>query len=118
MPLVTETDQPRQGKHRGRAAWLLLFPLALGLALLLAAGIQPLQFGPYVLTTAATRAPGIGWRCDYDQLESPPVNKNYPPTAIELSGQPYVITGEARALIFGLGDYGGWVVWFRGHRER
>lgn len=116
MPLVTETDKPRPGKHRWRAAWLLLFPPALGLALLLAAGIQPLQFGPYVLTSAVAHSPGLDWPCNYVHLE-PPTASN-PPTSVELSGQPYAITGEARALNFGLGDYGGTLFWFHGHRER
>lgn len=116
MPLVTGNEKPKQGKQGGRAAWLLLLPPALGLALLLAAGIQPLQFGPYVLTSAVAHSPGLDWTCNYVHLE-PPTASN-PPTSVELSGQPYAITGEAHALNFGLGDYGGWVVWFRGHRER
>lgn len=114
MPLVMETDQPKQAKRGSRAGWLPLLPPVLGLALLFATIIQPLQLGPYVLATSTARLPGFGWKAQHVRFTAPPSGI----TPVPANGQPYLATGEVHALVLHLGDYGVAFLWFRGQRRR
>lgn len=114
MPLVTETDQPRERKRGSRAAWLLLFLPVLGLALLLATAIQPLELGPYVAATTVAHMPGRGWKFEHVRVPMPAgTTSPFRPHG----RRSYVITGEAHVFVLWLGDYGPALIWFRGHRK-
>lgn len=114
MPVITP-EQASEPRRRGRRAlWLLLLPPGLAFGLLLAAAVQPLQIGPFVLVVATAPASGFGWGPRCLPLSIPP-----PLTEpIRFHGQDYLLTGEGQELDFGLGDWAFGMVWFRGHRQR
>jgi len=114
MPVITEEGVPERRKRSGRGLWLLLVPPVLALILLVAAGIQPLQLGPYVLVVAAEHHPGFGWKPMY----FPVPNTSPGAHSTSVNGRDCVIIGEGQLFALGLGDWAAGVLWFRGYLKR
>lgn len=114
MPVLTEEGAPEQRKRGSRRLWLLLVPPLLGLGMLTAAAVQPLQLGPYVVFVDVQPSQGFGWGPRALTVPGPLPGWS----TLPIRNQSYVITGGGRAFALGFGDWLCGAAWFRGHRKR
>jgi hypothetical protein len=89
--------------------WLFLLPPLLALGLVVAASIQPVQFGSVVLASEWVQSPGSGWKVKTRRVS--------PTDSATIHNHEYQITGEGPACVFSFGDWVWTIGWFQGERQ-
>jgi hypothetical protein len=113
MPVLIEEAAPERRKRAGRGVWLLLVPPMLGLLVLVAAAVQPVQFGRHMLVVGLVHWRGFGWTFRSNQGPRPTSRA----VSVRYKNRVYrVYEGQNCAL--GMGDWICVLSWIRGHRER
>jgi len=114
MPVLTEEGAPERRKRGSRGLWLLLVPPVLGLLVLVAAAIQPVQLGRHMLVVGLVRRRGFGWTFH----SSPGSGTSSRAVSVRYRNRAYRVYGGGQNYALGLGDWICVLSWIHGHRER
>ena len=102
----------RQQQRAGGWLWWCFIP-ALTLTLLVAAAVQPLQFGPLVVYAGVLHEQGRGWKSAL--VDVTPARLG---SVANIHGQNYLVLGGGKLGLLAAADWACYIHVFRGQRKR